>query len=318
MPTYNFQRQIPIEDGYDLVVAGAGPAGTAAAISAARLGAKVLLVEATGCLGGMGTSGLVTAFDPMSDGRRMLTGGLMREIVETLYTRGGLGPDVTPATWQSSYLTWTPFHPEALKRLLDDLVVAAGVEIRFFTSLIDADANPAGGAVRGVILHNVEGYRYIQARAFIDATGDAALASLCGAPCRRAGHDTPHIMPATLTSLFAGVDFSRFEPKAQRGNLPRAIEEGHFTQPDRHLPGMCRIGQTLGYLNGGHVFHLDALRCKDLTDGMILGRKLAVEYTEYYRKYVPGCPEDRACDHSALDGHPREPPHRRPVRALPG
>ena len=63
---YTLQRQIPLERGHDVLVVGGGPAGTAAAICAARLGAKVLLVEATGCLGGMGTSGLVTAFDPMA------------------------------------------------------------------------------------------------------------------------------------------------------------------------------------------------------------------------------------------------------------
>src|ERR1043165_10088873 len=60
---FSFQREIPAINGYDLVVAGGGPAGAAAAICAARLGTKVLLVESTGCMGGMGTSGLVTAFD---------------------------------------------------------------------------------------------------------------------------------------------------------------------------------------------------------------------------------------------------------------
>ena len=53
----------------------------------ARLGAKVLLAEATGCLGGMGTSGLVTAFNPMADGERVLVGGFMRELVESMYQR---------------------------------------------------------------------------------------------------------------------------------------------------------------------------------------------------------------------------------------
>jgi hypothetical protein len=300
--TYHLERQIPLEEGYDLVVAGGGPAGVAAAISASRLGGRVLLLEATGCLGGMATSGLVTAFDPMSDGHRMLVQGLMREIVETLYARGGLDPDATPAFWQSKYMTWTPFHPEALKRLLDELVVKAGVEIRFFTRLMDADVDRGRHSVNGVILHNVEGYRYVAAKTFIDATGDAILADLCGVTCRQAGRDTPGIMPATLTSLFAGIDFARFDRKSQRANLPRAIQDGHFTQPDRHLPGMSRIGQTLGYLNGGHVFHLDALRCKDLTDGMILGRKIAVEYTEYYRKYVPGCEKIEHVTTAALMG----------------
>ena len=68
MEHFSLNRFIPMDKPYDLVVAGAGPAGASAAISAARLGAKVLLLEAIGCAGGMGTSGLVTAFDPMADG----------------------------------------------------------------------------------------------------------------------------------------------------------------------------------------------------------------------------------------------------------
>jgi hypothetical protein len=71
--------------------------------------------------------------------------------------------------------------------------------------------------------------------------------------------------------------------------LPQAISDGHFTQRDRFMPGMNKIGQALGGLNGGHVFNLNGLRCKSLTEGMMFGRKLALEYTEFYRKYVSGC-----------------------------
>ncbi len=96
MDTYKLIRDIPIEKGYDVLVAGGGPAGSAAAICAARLGAKVLLAEATGCLGGMGTSGLVTSFDPMADGEQPLVGGFMRELVEKMYERGFIPDFVTP------------------------------------------------------------------------------------------------------------------------------------------------------------------------------------------------------------------------------
>jgi len=75
--SYTFTRDIPCAEPYDIVVAGGGPAGCAAAIAAGRLGARVLVVESTGCLGGMGTSGLVTAFDPMANGERNLVGGIM-------------------------------------------------------------------------------------------------------------------------------------------------------------------------------------------------------------------------------------------------
>src|SRR5882757_5761004 len=136
MPSHRFVRDIPIEPQYDLVVAGGGPAGAAAAICAARRGAKVLLLEATGCLGGMGTSGLVTAFDPMANGERMLVGGLMKEIVNTLCRTGGLGPGMDPDHYAKKFMVWTPFRVEAYKRILDQLVVDAGVEVRFFTRLI--------------------------------------------------------------------------------------------------------------------------------------------------------------------------------------
>jgi len=288
---FHLRRDIPSEKGYDLVVAGGGPAGSAAAICAARLGAKVLLVENTGCLGGMGTSGLVTAFDPMADGVRMLVGGFMREVVETMYRRNLMCPGIDPNSWRKYFHRWSPFRAEGLKLILDELALEAGVEVRFFTRVIDAEFDAASQTVQGLILANVEGYRHVKARAFVDATGDAFLTALCGAPCYEAGRDTPRIMACTLASLFTGINWEERKKGGYEQNemLPKALAEGHFTQYDRHLPGMSKVGRQVGYLNGGHMFNLDALRCRDLTDGVMWGRKLAVEYHEFYRKYVPGC-----------------------------
>jgi len=289
MKTYRLERTIAAEENlYDVVVAGGGPAGAAAAICAGRLGARVLLIESTGCMGGMGTSGLVTAFDPMADGERSLVGGFMLELVETLYQRGFLRPGIDPDTWRKKYHHWTPFNVEGLKLVLDEFATAAGVEVRFFTKVIDVDVDSEARSVRGVVLHNIEGYRYITARTFIDCTGDAVLADLCGCVCREAGRDTPRIMPATLPSLFAGIDWSH-DVQHQHAQLLRALKDGHFTQYDRHLPGMSRVGPTIGYLNGGHLFNLNALRCESLSKGVMLGRRLAQEYLAFYRKYVPGC-----------------------------
>jgi hypothetical protein len=301
METYRLTRQIPVEDSFDLLVAGGGPAGTAAAICAARLGARVLLAEATGCLGGMGTSGLVSTFGPMADGERTLVGGFARELVEALHARDLLGPGVTPDFWTTHLNRWIPFKPEGLKRVLDELAVAAGVEVRFFTRVIDADVE--GSRVRGAVLSNVEGYSYIRAKAFVDATGDAQLAALCGAECRVAGLDTEGIAPSTLCSLHGGVDWHNpaygtdcagidaIKMKARKVWLHQAIEDGHFTQEDRFMPGMNKIGRHTAQLNAGHVFGLNGLSCRSLSDGMMEGRRTAVEYTEFFRKYVPGCQE---------------------------
>lgn len=289
--THSYVRNIPVEDGYDLVVAGGGPAGCAAAVCAARLGVKVLLIEATGCLGGMGTSGLVTAFDPMADGVRNLAGGFIREVVETLYDRGYLKPGIDPDTWRKNYHQWTPFHPEGLKIVLDELASQSGVEVRFFTRVIDVEFDAADKIVRGVIINNVEGSKYIKARTFIDCTGDAALTAMTGAPCREAGRDTENIMPCTLASLHAGIDWENEDQTPHDDRwiiIEKAYADGVLSQCDRHLSGMSRIGHTLGYLNGGHVFGLNALKCADLSSGMMFGRKLAQEYLALYRKYLKG------------------------------
>ncbi len=295
MQTYRLVRDIPVEEGYDLVVAGAGPAGCSAAIAAARLGAKVVLVEAMGCLGGMATSGLVAAFDPMANGERMLVGGIMREIVETMYIRGFIPSGVTPDYWRKLYHRWTPFDAEGLKLIMDEMTAKAGVEVRLFTRVIDAEVNARQKHVDGVVIQNVEGYRFIPAKTFVDATGDAVLTALCGAPYREAGRDTPNIMPPTLCSLFTGIDWRQHRAeqadklKQEQEAKDRAIADGFFTQPDRHLPGMWKAGEQIGYLNAGHVFNTSSVSCRDLTNAMIVGRRLVQEYTRFYREYIPGC-----------------------------
>ena len=287
--TYRLTREIPVESGYDLVVAGGGPAGTAAAVSAARLGAKVLLLEATGCLGGMGTSGLVTAFNPMADGQRMLVGGLMREIVTTMHRRGFLAPQVTEDFYAKRFHCWTPFRVEGYKLVLDELVASAGVEVRFFTRLVDVDADAGQREVRGVIAQNIEGFRYLRAKTFVDATGDAVLADLCGVHCREAGRDTPNIMPPTLCSITGTIDWSRAGRANQQALVEKAIADGHFSSKDRHVPGLFQVGQGLGMINAGHLFKMNALKCGSLSQGVMKGRRLAQEFLSFYRKYVPGC-----------------------------
>lgn len=213
----------------------------------------------------------------------------MRELVETMYARGFMSPGIDPDSWRKKFHVWSPFRVEGLKFMLDEFAVSAGVEVRFFTRVIDAEADSQSGTVHGVVLHNIEGYCYVKAKTFIDATGDAVLANLCGVPCREAGRDTPRIMPASLPSLFCGIDWSQPLKQKQQETLERALADGHFSQHDRHLPGMSKVGNQVGYLNGGHLFNLNALRCKDLSEGVMLGRKIAIEYMEFYRKYVPGC-----------------------------
>ena len=295
--TYQLTRTIASDPEYDLVVAGGGPAGTSAAVCAARLGLKVLLVEATGCLGGMGTSGLVASFGPVSDGERMLVGGFMKELLATMWEQKAFAPQVTRDYLDQQLNRWVPFNPEHLKRILDDFTAQAGVEVRFFSRVVEADLGD--GRINGVVVSNVEGLRHVPAKAFVDATGDAALASLAGAECKVVLHDTETVAPSTLCSLLAGMNWSdpayegagmdAVKGRVRSEYVPKAIEDGFFTQEDRFFPGMNRVGSHGATLNAGHVFNLNPLSVRSLSDGMVFGRKLALEYTQFYRKYVPGC-----------------------------
>ena len=297
MGIYRFERDLPTENSYDLVIAGGGPAGTAAAISAGRLGARVLLLEATGCLGGMGTSGLVSAFNHMADGEKLLARGIMEEIVETLYSRGFIPEYITPDSWRKNQHHWTPFNTEGLKLVLDELTTEAGAEVRFFTRVIDADVDHDSGVVNGVVIQNIEGLRYVPAKTFIDSTGDAVLSGICGVECQEPDNDSEYAMPATLCSLFCGIDYDRIRmgginggvnPELEQDAVRKAIAENHFSQPDTHVPGMFRLGKTFAFLNGGHIFKMNSLDNESLSNGMRLGRRLAQEYVSFYRKYIPG------------------------------
>ena len=283
--TFRLTRDIPVERGYDLVVAGGGPAGSAAAICAARLGAKVLLVEEMQFLGGVATACWIPFVPPLSNHEVVFVGGLYREILDTLLARGFVAPTVKKLD-ETQFRRWFGYSPEGLKIVLDDLAVKAGVDLRFATRVIDADVDQAKGTVRGLVLSNIEGYHYVEAKAFIDATGDAVLSKLCGVECHEVGRNA---MPPTLVPAFAGIDYDRFNHAGQTAGLEKAIADGHFSQTDRHLSGMMRFGEECACLNGGHIFHFDSTRCEDLTQGAIRGRKIAREFYEFYKKYVPGC-----------------------------
>ncbi len=288
MNHYTFQREIPIESSYEVVVAGGGPAGVAAAISAARAGAKTLLVEATGALGGMGTNGLVANWGHLHDGQQLITRGLFWEIVRTLHGAGGLKNGVAPDTLASHHHRSATFSVETLKRVLDKLVLDAGVDLLLCTRVIDADADRKGRKLAGVVIQHVEGLRYVPAKAFIDATGDAVVANLCGVKCREAGRDTPNIMPPTLCATVANVNWT-FSYADQQDAIKRGVEAGEFSQPDRHVPGLFHSQGSHGMQNAGHLFRMNAVKIRSLTEGYVKGRQQAWEYASFFKKHLPGC-----------------------------
>ncbi len=284
MQDYLFSRNIPVEDGYDIVVAGGGPGGYAAAISATRAGAHVLLVESQGCLGGMGTSGLVLEWGSYGRYSMKMVAGIASEIRDILEERGfAFQPKKVPDP--ISHVVC--FHPEGLKLVLDEIMEKEKIEVRFFTQVVDVDKERDEFRVNGVIINNVEGLRYIKAKAFIDGTGDALLAKMCNAPCL----EPEDPMPPTLMAMVDGIDWTSMKLEDcglisnQRPVIDKAIADGFFTQPDRHVPGIFQSFGNRGNMNAGHVFQMSSLNCRSLSDGMVTGRRQVQEYLKFYQTY---------------------------------
>lgn len=279
----HFERQIPIRHEVDILVVGGGPAGVAAAVTAARLGARVYLVEATSCFGGMGTLGLVPCFMQFADGVHFLADGIGREIHDRLWQASGAGPDDRP----DERFGHLAIRSEVLKTVYDDLVTEAGVQFSFHTQLVAVEQ--AGGEVQLAICAGKSGLFAIRAQVFIDCSGDGDLCAWAGAPFGK-GDSAGNMMPGTLCSLWADIDWDAVKRSNQNPEeiLPSVFESGIFTNHDRHLPGMWRVGQHLGGGNVGHAFGVDATDEDSLTRALLQGRKTVREYERFYKQYMNG------------------------------
>jgi len=284
MATHDFaRRQIPLDDGWDVIVAGGGPAGCAAAAAAAREGARTLLIEASGALGGMGTSGLVPAWCPFSDKQRIIYGGLAEKVFQA--ARQGV-PHVP-----EGQLDWVPINPEQLKRVYDELVTSAGAKVLFQTALAAVEAD-ADGLADTLVLTNKAGLSAARAKVYVDCTGDGDLAVWAGAKFDQGQQGSRELQPATHCFILANVDDYAYAHLLKRhggrealfakiigcGRYP-AVLDAHFCN--------CTIGPgTVGF-NTGHLWDVDGTDPMSLSEAMIHGRRLAVQLRDGLAEFAP-------------------------------
>ena len=276
------KKKLTVDDRWDVIIVGGGPAGCTAAIAAAREGAKTLLIEAMGQLGGMGTSGMVPAWCPFSDGEKIIYRGLAEKIFNE--SKKGV-PHEKP-----DKLNWVHINPEYLMGVYDRMVTDAGVKVLFFSRLAAVEMSDRN-TVDALIVANKEGLVAFKAKVYVDATGDGDLAAWAGASFKR-GDDNGVVQSSTMCFSFANVDTYNYinGPNLHNGNpdspVHTAVRSGKYPLIDQHFCNNL-IGPSVVQFNAGHVVNVDSTDPWALSDAMIIGRKIPVQYLEAMRELQP-------------------------------
>jgi hypothetical protein len=280
---------------HEIIVVGGGPTGIAAALSAARAGASVTLVERMGFCGGSATAMQVPAFAPFSDRTRSIVRGIGWEVL--IAHQAALGrPLPTPDSYcvpqDKGRMDWVPVDVELLKRLYDTLLDAAGVEVLFHTFVPEVER--VGGRIESVTLANKSGLSTLSGAVFIDATGDADVAARAGCPFEH-GDDEGRTQGMTLCFTIAGGSREKYLGYVNatgdgylKNLVARAKADGVWGLPDASLVGMSFKDETVAGCNLGHVWGFDATDAAHVSRAEREGRRVAAKLMEFLRAYVPG------------------------------
>jgi hypothetical protein len=271
---------------YDLIVAGGGLSGVAAAVAAAREGVSVLLIERYGFLGGMATAGMVNPFMSYTvwtdrwtyDWDQKVNQGIFKELLEKLDELGGL---------HSNKAT---FNEELLKLVLNRLVRQNGIEVLLHSLISGVSA--AQGIVKSVTVTNKSGSTVYEAKYFIDATGDADLSALAGCSFRLGREEDGLCQPMTLCFRLAGIDRSKFNQEDVRRSINEKYREfranGQIKNPREDVLIFDHMVDDVLHFNSTRVVRKSAVDAKALTEAEMEAREQVYELYCFLKENIPG------------------------------
>lgn len=288
MSTYTLPiRSIPLAEPYDVIVAGGGPSGCTAAAAAAREGARTLLVESSGALGGSGTNALVPAWCPFSDKEKVIYRGMAEVVLEQC--KAGM------SHVRREDVDWVPIDAERLKRVYDDLVIGSGAQVLFNTVLSSVEGD--GEQIDTLVISNKRGLSALRAPVYIDCTGDADLAAWAGADFDK-GNEKGDLMPATHCFVLCNVDDYAFRHRYLNGralhpdldkNSPmfQIVESGKYPLiRDGHICANL-IGPGAVGFNAGHLWGVDNTDPGSVSKALVEGRKMAQQFRDALAEFCP-------------------------------
>ncbi|MBQ2846995.1 MAG: FAD-dependent oxidoreductase [Clostridia bacterium] len=262
----------------DVLVLGSGPAGFAAAYTAAKNGTKVILVEQSGDVGGISTSGLMSHW----------TGSCGSPLYYDILKRSSENNEGEFKNKITNLI-----DPEKLKTLYLEMLDKVGCKLMLYTFAEDAICD--GDKVLGATIINKSGKTDIYAKVIIDATGDGDIAARAGAEFVLGRESDNKMQPATLMFKVGGVDYDRavflgsFEStyETPNGELQALAKEhipypaGHILTYETTLPGVVTCNMT-------NTVEIDGTVADDLTKAMLTCRRQMDDIVKYLRNFVPG------------------------------
>jgi hypothetical protein len=307
---------------YDVIVCGGGPSGFIAATAAARGGAKTLLIERYGFLGGMPTSAWLGPISPFHYGDERVVAGIPQEFVERMRDAGGSTGHIrcTNPHGSGAYLCF--YDRESYKWTALQMLLEAGAEPLFHSFV--ADAVVEHGRVTGVVVANKSGRREIRAKVVVDATGDGDVAARAGAAhtVGRGGEDTT-VQPVTMMFDMAGVDthrvkqymdthlddfewaseFVALEPYSSHLQQEHFVGQGLLELVSKGLKSeelylgrdsvlfLTTVHPGVLHFNSTRVAGIDGTSAESLTTGEIDARRQVMSLSAFLTKYMPGFEE---------------------------
>lgn len=270
-------RRTPVAADVDVLVVGGGPTGIGAALAAAREGARTLLIERHGVLGGVWTAGLL---NPLFDFEKK--GWLVAELIQRLKKAGA---------WRSWKFSWT-FDTEAMKLLLETMLAEAHAATWYY-SLV-ADAIVERGRVRGVIVESKSGREAVLAKVVVDCSGDGDVAARAGVPFRLGRIPDSACQPLTLMFEIEGLGdwvqskaedlYDRMAEVIQRNGLPIRLPFGRVN----YAPWIINVPRPgAGAVQATHVYQINPLDTRDLTRATIQARRQAHDLVHVMQR-IPG------------------------------